>query len=272
MWVPVSKGLLLFLTCLLFLPHSEAEEIPVLFPAERVRHKLRPLPFENGENASYQATWNGIPVATADVRASPLWVDGKRAFQIDVKAKTKKVLNLLWKMRDSIQSVFEAGTFQPKRFSFHQLENSRSTDTQALYNRTEKKWTVSRLRGEKISRFEIDSDNTFDPITATYLVRSLDFKVGDQLRFYVFGGKNHYLVTLDVGGRETVTTKAGTFDTYRITPRAQNLNQSGYADKMRQATIWISADARRLPVRLQSQVFVGSVYLELIKTEDGPKN
>ena len=129
----------------------------------------------------------------------------------------------------------------------------------------EKKWTVSRQKGKKISRFEIDSSNTLDPITAMYFVRSFDFKVGDQLGFYVFGRNNRYLVTLDIVGREAVTTKAGTFDAYRITPRAQNLNKSGYANRMRHATVWISADSRRLPVKVQSQVFVGSVDFELVK-------
>jgi hypothetical protein len=37
---------------------------------------------------------------------------------------------------------------------------------------------------------------------------------------------------------------------------------------MREAIVWISADSRRLPVKLQSKVFIGHVYLEL--TADQP--
>jgi hypothetical protein len=263
----MSKRLLPFLLALLFLSYSEAKEVPVLVPAQPDQQRPDFAPFENGENASYQASWNGIPVATADVRTSPLWVDGKKVLQVDVEARTQKVLDLVWKMRDSLQSVFEAETFRPKQFAFRQRENSRSTNTNALYDQTEKKWTFSRVRGKETSRFEIDSSNTLDPITAAYLIRSLDFKVGDQLRAYVFGAKDRYLVTLDVVGRETVTTQAGTFDAYRITPRLQNLTKSGRADKTRQATLWVSADSRRLPVKLQSQSFVGSVYMEMVKNE-----
>ena len=208
-----------------------------------------------------------MPLATADVRTSPLWVDGKKVFQVDVEARTQKAPDFVWRMRDSIQSVFEAGTFWPKQFVFRQRENSRMTDTKALYNQTEKKWTVARLRGKEISRFEIDSGDTLDSITATYLVRSLDLKVGDQLRLHAFGGKDRYLVTLNVVGLEAVTTKVGTFDAYRMAARMQNLTNCRHADRMRQATVWISADYRRLPLKLQSQSFFGSVYLELVKEE-----
>jgi hypothetical protein len=257
-----------FALVILSLSHSQAKGPPAFVTEQPPRYQPRFIPFEKGEYASYQASWNGIPVATADVRTSPLFLDGKKAFQVDVQARTMRVLDLVWKMRDSIQSVFDAGTLSPKSYVFQQRENSRSTDTHALYDAAEKKWTVSRRKGKKTSRFEIDSGNTFDPITATYLMRSIDFKVGDQLRFHVFGGKSRYLLTLNVAARERVATKAGTFDAYRIIPSAQNLNSDGYAERMREAVVWISADSRRLPVKLQSKVFIGHVYLEL--TTDQP--
>jgi hypothetical protein len=262
------KSVLAFLLVTFSLSHSQAKDLSALVKEQPPHYQPRYVPFENGEHASYQASWNGIPVATADVRTSPLFIEGKKAFKVDVQARTMRVLDLIWKMRDSIQSVFDGGTLSPKSYVFQQRENSRSTDTHALYNPAEKKWTVSRRKGKKTSRFEINSGNTFDPITATYLMRTLDFKVGDQLRFHVFGGKSRYLLTLNVAARETVTTKAGTFDAYRIIPSALNLNSDGYAEKMREAVVWISADSRRLPVKLQSRVIIGHVYLEL--TADQP--
>jgi hypothetical protein len=261
------KKLLFLVPAFLLLSDSEAKEVSVLVPGEPGQQQLHSLPFENGEKVSYRGSWNGIPLTAVDIRTSSLWLDGKKAFQVDVDARTQKGPDFLWRMRDSVQSVFEAGTFWPRQFVLRQRENSRSTDTNAFYDQTEKKWTVSRLRGKESSRFEIDSANTFDTITATYLVRSLDLKVGDQLRFYTLGTKNRYLVTLEVVGREAVTTQVGTFDAYRITAQAQNLNKSRRADKMRRATVWISADSRRLPLKLQSQSFFGSVYLEIVKSE-----
>jgi Protein of unknown function (DUF3108) len=267
MGLPMLKKLLFLVPALLLLSDSEAKEVSVLVPGEPGQQQLHSSPFENGEKVSYRGSWNGIPLTAVDIRTSSLWLDGKKAFQVDVDARTQKGPDFLWRMRDSVQSVFEAGTFWPRQFVLRQRENSRSTDTNAFYDQIEKKWTVSRLREKESSRFEIDSGNTFDVITATYLVRSVDFKVGDQLRFYTLGAKNLYLVTLEVVGLEAITTHLGTLDAYRIIAQAQNLNKSRRAHRTRQATVWISADSRRLPLKLQSQSFFGSVYLEIVKSE-----
>ena len=230
-------------------------------PARQTGHFY---PFEVGESALYEASWSGIPVASAEIHASSMLVHGKRFYEVKVQARTWRYLELIWKMRDSIESVFEAQTFQPHRFVFRQRENRKKVDTTALFDPGAKKWVVHRRQGDKIKEYEFVSSRTFDPISATYLARSLDWKVGDTLQIEVFGGGSRYLVTLDVVGKEPITVKAGVFDAYKIIPRVANLARSGYAARVREATAWISADERRRPLKMISQVFIGSVSIEMV--------
>jgi hypothetical protein len=37
--------------------------------------------------------------------------------------------------------------------------------------------------------------------------------------------------------------------------------------KFKRATAWISDDSDRLPLRMNAQIFVGSVWVELVKVE-----
>ena len=111
--------------------------------------------------------------------------------------------------------------------------------------------------------FTATSSLAYDPISATYLARSVDFKVGDKLRLEVFGGKSRYLVTFDVVGKERISVKKGEVEAYKIIPQVKDLSATGYAGRMRQATIWITADEKRTPIRIQSQVFIGSVNIEM---------
>lgn len=113
--------------------------------------------------------------------------------------------------------------------------------------------------------FEFVSPYTLDPISAVYLARSLDFKMGETLRLEVFGGKSRYLVTLDVAGKERIRFRNSRVDTYRIVPRIWNISKSGYADRLRQATIWISAGQRRQPLKMVGEAFMGSVSVELVQ-------
>lgn len=232
---------------------------------ELLRYLPRFYPFDGGENSEYRASWNGIPVASVAIQSAPLLIDGKKFYRVKVQARTWRYLELIWKMRDVIESIFEAKTLYPHRFIFRQRENRKKIDTTAHFDPGSKKWAVHRQQGDRIRDYEFVSQHTRDPISAIYLARSLDFKVGDTLRMEVFGGNSRYLVILDIVDREPVTVKTGVFEAYKIIPRVINLTSSGYAGRVRQATVWISADEKRRPLKIVSQVFIGSVSIELVE-------
>lgn len=232
-------------------------------------YRPRNIPFNAGEEAVYRASWNGVPVATAKVHTVPLWVEGKKFYQVRVEAKTSKVLDLIWRMRDTISSTFEAKSLAPSRFVFNQRENRKVTDTHAVYDRVNKKWIVNRQRGKKLTNFEFDSPNTLDPITAVYLARSLELRMGEKLYFNVFGGKSRYLLELEVEGKEKIELDSGKHDALKIVPRITNITKDGYAGRVREATVWISADEKRTPLLLASKVFIGTVYIELVQEKEG---
>ncbi|TAJ98719.1 DUF3108 domain-containing protein [bacterium] len=232
---------------------------------ELLQYQPRFYPFDGGESAEYRASWNGIPVASAEIQTVPLVIDGKKFYQVKVQARTWRYLELIWKMRDVIESTFEAKTLHPVRFIFRQRENRKKIDTTARFDPTSKKWTVHRQQGSSVRDYEFVSQHAMDPISAVYLARSLDFKVGDALRMEVFGGNSRYLVIMDIVGREPITVKTGVFEAYKIIPRVINLTSSGYAGRVRQATVWISADEKRRPLRVVSQVFIGYVSIDLVE-------
>lgn len=236
-------------------------------------YKPRFRPFDGSEKAVYQASWLGIPVASAEIEMQPVLLDGKKSYQVTVQAQSWRYLDLIFKMRDTVESTFDAETLHPRRFFFRQRENRKMIDTTAVIDSATNKWVVHRQEGKKRKDFEFVSPYTLDPISAVYLARTLDFKVGDRLRLEVFGGKSRYLVTLHVVMRERISVKKGEFDTYKVVPQVVDLSKSGYAKRVRQAAVWITADEKRSPVKLMSQVFIGSVSIELVegKSSDGAK-
>jgi hypothetical protein len=229
-------------------------------------------PYAEGEKAVYKATWNGlVSVATAVIYTTRTVVDGKDVYHVRVEAQTSRVLDLIWRMRDTISSTFVAGGLSPLRFTFNQRENSRIIDTEARYNSSTNRWVVSRRQaGKKTKKYEFDSQHTVDPITAVYLARSVEYKVGDRLYFNVFGGRHRYLLELYVARKEPVEMESGrVIEAFRIVPRVRNVTKKGYAQRFNEAAVWISADERRLPVKMSSKIVFGSIYLELIQDKTG---
>jgi hypothetical protein len=197
-------------------------------------------------------------------------IDGKKFYNVRVEARTSPALDLIWKMRDTITSTIEAKALAPARFTFSQRENRKIIDTEARFDRNANKWFVHRDERRKVKKYEFDQPpNIVDPITAVYLARSQDFKVGDRLYFNIFGGKYRYLLDLEVERREKIQIAAGSIDAFKIVPRIKNLMKQGYAQRLNEASVWISADERRIPVMLSSKIFVGSVYIERIDDKVG---
>lgn len=269
----VFAGLGLVL-CFMFASASQGGEATIKVDAVPV-YQPKYHPFGEGEKEVYQATWNGmISVATAEVHAVPTVVDGKKVYQVKVEAKTSKALDLIWRMRDTISSTFDAKALTPSRFTFNQRENSRVIDTDARLDAASKQWAVNRQQvGKKARVYRFDSNNTFDPITAVYLFRSIDFKVGDKLYFKIFGGRYQYLLELFVEKKEQVALKSGkSVEAFKIIPRIQNITKKGYANRFNEATIWISTDERRVPVKLSSKITFGSVQLDLVEDKRPPQS
>ena len=121
------------------------EKVPVYQP--------KYYPFDGGERAVYKASWNGVPVATAVIATTSQLIGGKKFYSVRVEAKTSPILDLFWKMRDTITSTIEAKPLAPTRFTFSQRENLKVIDTEAKFDRTAKKWLVhrdERTRGKEI--------------------------------------------------------------------------------------------------------------------------
>jgi hypothetical protein len=258
---------------ILFMATADAQEstkVPTAVPLYQPKF----YPYENGEQASYKASWNGVPVATAEIQTAPVTVEGKKFYRVRIDAKTSRGLDLIWKMRDTITSTFDAKSLAPSRFVFSQRENSRAIDTEAKFNQASKKWSVNRWQeGKKPTVYDFDSNNTLDPITAVYLARSVDLKIGEKLSFNVFGGRYQYLLELKVEKKEPVELESGAvIETFKVVPRITNLTKKGYAGRMTEAAVWISADERRMPVKLWSKMFAGNVYMELVQDKPGVKS
>lgn len=228
------------------------------------------LPFEEPESVVYRATWVGIPVGEAKIKSTPVWQDGKKFYAAQIQAKTLPYLDFFFRVRDTIQSVIDADTLKPHRFVYEQRENDKTSSTVADYDPATGKWILNVKKKKRVKRHELDFADTLDPIAASYLVRSLDFKVGDELDFMVFvGGKSRYPLTLKVLEKETIGVGGHVFEAYKIISRVELSGDGEDPAEFREAHVWLSSDMRRILLRATSEVLLGSFNIEMIELESG---
>ena len=107
----------------------------------------------------------------------------------------------------------------------------------------------------------------FDPISAAFYAKSVPMEVGSVLEIDVFNGRNRFVITFNVVGKETVEVGDREVEAFKIEPKVKKLTDTEGEKKFRSATLWISADDKREVLKMESEVFVGSVSAELEKFE-----
>ena len=89
-------------------------------------------------------------------------------------------------------------------------------------------------------------------------------------RIVVYPATSAYLATVTVLGRERLTVPAGTYNAIKLDLQLSKIGKENQLEphrKFRHANAWISDDPDRLMLRIEAQIFVGTVFAELQSVE-----
>ena len=108
--------------------------------------------------------------------------------------------------------------------------------------------------------------NLFDLHSAALYLRSQPLKQGSVYHLAVYPATNAYLATVTVAGREKISVRAGTYNAIKLDLQLKRIGKNLELEphkKFRRATIWVSDNAERIILRIEAQVFVGTVFAEV---------
>lgn len=231
--------------------------IPGKFPA--------PAPFK----AVYRFSWSGIQAAKAEC-------DFSRAahgqFELDMTTRTTGMARTLWPMDAVHRAWCSASTLRPVRLRQIESYMGETLLTKTDFLPEEVRWTTLKTpsKDPPMREHKFQCRDVLDLQTGWLFVRSQRLEQGDHYRFVDFPGKGGYLVDVEVLNREKVKTPAATFDAIKCQVRIQRVTKDLQLEphaKFRRAFGWVSDDAQRLLVKVQAEVFVGSVWCDLQSVE-----
>ncbi|MDP8256956.1 MAG: DUF3108 domain-containing protein [Candidatus Alcyoniella australis] len=220
-----------------------------------------------GERLSYQFGWNGIPAAEIDVEIDVVDYFGNQCYEIKIHGRTKRAIDLIWKMRDEFVTFTKTADLNPIRYSFYQREGRFTQDTDIIWNYETNVARSTRVKKHRrMKDREVEADKYMDPISALFFVRTQDLDVGDVQRLSVFDGKRTHLLEYKVVSREIINVPRGRFAALKIAPRivsSSEQDKSSGTEKVREVYFYVSDDAQRLLLRFEAEAFVGQIYGEL---------
>ncbi len=270
-WTPGRSARLLFLGIALLTfssPFRAGAEAPA-WQKDLTTPKPGGFPLPDEMKLHYRIGWASLPAATADFtfshpRPELLLTEGSGG--------TLGVVRGLWKMDATYTARANANTLRP--IDFTQLENYR----------TEVKHTESAFTDHEVYRRRYTTPT--DPVvpkkkrvpfpflhdldSAYFFIRSQRLAKGDIYKVIVFPQTSAYLATITVTGREELVVKAGRFHSIACDIKLEEVDSKQKLiphQKFKRATLWVSDDNNRIPLKIESEIFVGRVWLELQKLE-----
>ncbi|MFV0470496.1 MAG: DUF3108 domain-containing protein [Paludibacteraceae bacterium] len=195
--------------------------------------------------------------AVMSVKSQANQIGNRNVYHAVLTGETTGVIEWFYKVENKYESYIDAGTGESLLFTQSVKENKYQKSDTVYFNPTTK---TAKFEGKTISI----PDNTQDFLSVIYYVRSKDMeklKQGDTFTVSFFTSKKVEDFNIIYSGIEKIKTKKlGTIACYAFKPQ---LPTGKVFKDQYPATMWISADSRRLPVLVDAKMKVGKMKLEL---------
>ncbi|OQW98351.1 MAG: hypothetical protein BWK68_00700 [Elusimicrobia bacterium A5] len=219
------------------------------------------LPAE--EKLVYDLYWKFVKVGYGTLEIKGI-VDyrGKKAYHIYSEAKSAPFFDVFFKVRDFTNSWVDAEKFRSIAFEQHISEGRYKRDKRTDYD--QEKHLATNNKGET---FEIP-ENVLDVLAALYWVRLQEIKPKDIFTLSVNSNKKNYKMKIMTHGREKIKISGKKYKTIIVEP---DLQDAGLFMQKGKVLIWLTDDEHHIPVKMRSEIAVGSIVAELNTEEKNVK-
>lgn len=255
--VTISNLLTMHKACILFLLFCNILAFPQTY------RSIPNTAFIRGEKLSFRIAFNSALTgnitggkATLEVTKEKKILNNRTTYHVIGEGKTTGFIEIFYKIHDRFESYFDQEALIAWQFTRRTRENNYKKDDLVLFRQNDR-LAVSMTKIMKVPA------NIQDVISAFYYARTLDvsdIKTGGTIEIPFFLDDSVYHSRVIFKGRETVKTKLGKFRCIAFMPMVA----TGYAfDDPYPITIWITDDANRLPILIESEQPVGRARVEL---------
>lgn len=218
-------------------------------------------PFAPGERFTYVISWLNITAGKAvmEVADSPP-IQGRAALRLLTAATSTPFVSRFYPVDNRVESLVDAETLIPQRMVFRRREGKRKNDFDVVFHQSEGTITATK---DGVTDKLAAPPGIHDSISSLYYYRSLPSLVpGSSQMVTVHHDKKNYKVEVRVEGLERLKGPWGEVETVRVLAimpfQGIFLNEGNIQ-------IWLTNDARHVPVMMKAKVVIGSVVARLVE-------
>lgn len=216
--------------------------------------------FTYGEKLTFAVKYKFITAgyAVMAVGSSPTTISGRPTYDVSFTVRTTNSFDKMFKVRDLYRTWIDVDGLFPWKFQQRVREGDYSKDFSANIDQKANKARTTK------GTFAVPA-YVQDVLSAFYYARAYDLqkmRTGQSFTLKNFYGKETHSLKVVMRGKETIETEAGTFRCIKIEPLVK---EGGLFKSEGRITVWLTDDARKMPVKVSAKVPIGSIDSELVK-------
>jgi len=222
--------------------------------------------FRKGEVLEYNASYGYFNAAKATIEILPQSqnINGRSTMHIIGTAKSLGTFSWFFKVEDRYETYIDEEAILPWKFIRHVREGGYKLDRSITFDHFSNKAAVIQ---KDTGTYNV-TPNTQDMLSAFYYIRTLDLQkaeIGQSFIVNTFFDKEMYPMKIKYLGKEEIETDLGAFKCLKFRPIVEEGRVFKEEEDM---TIWISDDANKVPIRLETDLVIGSIKLDLVKYQN----
>jgi hypothetical protein len=223
--------------------------------------------FGPGEQLRYQASFLGIPAGTIQITVGAEFDDHPGVWPIVAFGRSDMGL-FFYPIRDKVVVQWDADQAQTLGMEMWADENHKRRRLKILFDHAEGKATVLRQQeGQDAVQNQVPVEaGAADVASALYLLRTRTLTPGMEFQIPLLTPSKQFPLRAVVERRELLRTPLGE----RVTVRVRLTTQfSGKLEAKRDLVIYFTDDAAHVPVRIEADLALGTVVVELTEFQPG---
>lgn len=231
-------------------------------PARAATRVESAVPFRVGETLTHDVSWSSFIVAGTAVTSV---LEKKRsgnstAYYVVVEGRPVPLVARLYSLYYKMDSFIDAYGLLSQRGSLYSEEGSKRRTTTTRFDRPRGRAFFEQQTETTVSGEFVVPPQTQDGLAAFYALRGRAFKAGQRLTIPIADSGALYTTAVEVGAPEMVTVPLGQMNAWKL---KLAITDAAKQPVWKDIALWISNDARRLPVKIVAELPVGAFVLTL---------
>lgn len=225
-----------------------------------------------GEKISLQVSWTLFNAGVATIETvGDLEIGGQDVIGYRATIESAEYFENIYKLKDVLDTYISKETHLPVKYVLKQRESGQSVDDLQLFDHEELKtyFWYNRLKKGKTKKQEKSAYTPkyfMDSFSAIQFLRGLPLSVGKKIEFPVITRTKVWLFSAVVEKTDEIDFLGKQVKAYKIKAETK---YPGVLKKSGDIIFWLTADERRVPLKLEAKIKIGSVKASIIDYKKG---